>query len=128
MIDDVAATLEGQGIARERLHTERFFQDGEAPRKPRSAEAEAAAEAGVSVEVVLDGSRRSFSVQAEDESVLEAAERQGLELPYSCRGGMCCTCRCKVTEGSACRHGSYRAVPAPAARPLPAPTRLRPAR
>jgi ring-1,2-phenylacetyl-CoA epoxidase subunit PaaE len=101
MIDDVAATLEGQGIARERLHTERFFQDGEAPRKPRSAEAEAAAEAGVSVEVVLDGSRRSFSVQAEDESVLEAAERQGLELPYSCRGGMCCTCRCKVTEGSA---------------------------
>ena len=101
MIDDVAATLEGQGVARDRLHFERFFQEGEAPRKPRSAEAEAAAESGVSVEVVLDGSRRRFNVQAEDDSVLDAAERQGLELPYSCRGGMCCTCRCKVTEGSA---------------------------
>ncbi|MTJ05391.1 MAG: 2Fe-2S iron-sulfur cluster binding domain-containing protein [Sediminimonas qiaohouensis] len=101
MIDDVAETLQGQGIERERLHFERFFQDGEAPRKPRSAEAEAAAEAGVSVEVVLDGSRRRFNVQAGDDTVLAAAARQGLELPYSCKGGMCCTCRCKVTEGSA---------------------------
>ncbi len=101
MIDDVAATLQGQGIERDRLHFERFFQDGEAPRKPRSAEAEAAAEAGVSVEVVLDGSRRRFNVQVGDDSVLDAAARQGLELPYSCKGGMCCTCRCKVTEGSA---------------------------
>ncbi|MCA3601811.1 MAG: 2Fe-2S iron-sulfur cluster binding domain-containing protein, partial [Methylobacterium sp.] len=37
----------------------------------------------------------------EGETVLEAAERAGLDVPYSCRGGMCCTCRAKVTEGSA---------------------------
>ena len=101
MIDDVAANLAGQGIPKERVHFERFFQAGEVPRAPRSAAAEAAAAQGVTVEVVLDGTRKQFTVSADDDNVVAAAERQGLELPYSCKGGMCCTCRCKVTEGSA---------------------------
>ena len=63
--------------------------------------AEAAAAQGVTVEVVLDGARKQFTVEAGDDNVVAAAERQGLELPYSCKGGMCCTCRCKVAEGSA---------------------------
>ena len=33
--------------------------------------------------------------------MVDAALRAGLELPYSCRGGMCCTCRAKIVEGSA---------------------------
>ncbi|MDX5403135.1 MAG: 2Fe-2S iron-sulfur cluster-binding protein [Rhodobacterales bacterium] len=101
MIDDVAAMLDGQGIPKERVHFERFFQDGEVQRAPRSAAAEAAAAHGVTVEVVLDGARKQFTVEAGDDNVVAAAERQGLELPYSCKGGMCCTCRCKVAEGSA---------------------------
>jgi ring-1,2-phenylacetyl-CoA epoxidase subunit PaaE len=36
-----------------------------------------------------------------DQSVLDAAHAAGIELPYSCAGGMCCTCRCRVVEGSA---------------------------
>ena len=101
MIDDVAATLSGLGVPEVRVHFERFFQEGEAPRAPRSAEAQAAAEAGATVEVILDGARRSFTVTAQDDTVLDAAARAGLELPYSCKGGMCCTCRCKVAEGAA---------------------------
>jgi ring-1,2-phenylacetyl-CoA epoxidase subunit PaaE len=101
MIDDVAATLEGQGVAKDRVHFERFFQAGEVQRTPRSAAAEAAAAHGVTVEVLLDGTRKQFTVEAGDDNVVAAAERQGLELPYSCKGGMCCTCRCKVAEGSA---------------------------
>ena len=99
MIEDVSAALEGEGVAKDRIRFELFYTEGEAPRAPRSAESEAALAAGVSVEVILDGTRKSFSVEAGDETVLDAAERQGLELPFSCRGGMCCTCRCKVTEG-----------------------------
>jgi ring-1,2-phenylacetyl-CoA epoxidase subunit PaaE len=101
MIDDVTNTLDAQGIPRERIFFERFFQDGEAPRPPRSAEARAAVEHGASIEVIVDGARRQFTVTPEDDTVLDAAARAGLELPYSCRGGMCCTCRCKVTTGSA---------------------------
>jgi ring-1,2-phenylacetyl-CoA epoxidase subunit PaaE len=101
MIDDVAAMLDSLGIRKDRIHFERFFQAGEAPRAPRSAAAEAAAAHGVTVEVVLDGARKQFTVEAGDDNLVAAAERQGLELPYSCKGGMCCTCRCKVAEGSA---------------------------
>ncbi|MDJ0822990.1 MAG: 2Fe-2S iron-sulfur cluster-binding protein [Paracoccaceae bacterium] len=100
MIDDVAAALEGH-VPTERIHFERFYTEDAGPRPERSAAAEAAAQQGVQVEVVLDGARRQFRVGAEDDSVIAAAERQGLELPYSCRGGMCCTCRCKVVEGQA---------------------------
>jgi ring-1,2-phenylacetyl-CoA epoxidase subunit PaaE len=100
LIDDVAATLESEGVAKNAIHFERFYE-GEAPKAPKSAEAQAAAEQGVTVEVILDGSRRVFEFDAQDDTVLDAAARQGLELPYSCKGGMCCTCRCKVEEGSA---------------------------
>lgn len=101
MIDDVRAALTAAQIPQARIHSERFTQDGEAPRAPRSAEAEAAAASGVAVEVMLDGARRAFRFEAQDDTVIDAAARQGLELPYSCKGGMCCTCRCKVAEGSA---------------------------
>jgi len=36
---------------------------------------------------------------AADQSIIEAAEAAGLELPYSCRGGMCCTCRARLVDG-----------------------------
>lgn len=100
MIDDVSAALPALGVAEDKVHFERFFTEGEAPR-PASAAAQAAAAAGVAVEVVLDGTRRAFQLEEQDESLIEAAARQGVELPWSCHGGMCCTCRCKVVEGAA---------------------------
>lgn len=99
MITDVSAALAGLGVAENIIHSERFTPDGEAPRK-RSRAAQAVAESGVEVEVILDGSRKTFRVEDGDENIVAAAARQGLELPYSCKGGMCCTCRCRVTEGS----------------------------
>jgi ring-1,2-phenylacetyl-CoA epoxidase subunit PaaE len=101
MIDAVEAACLSLGVVPDHIHHERFYMDGEAPRAPRSAEAEAAMASGVAVEVVLDGATRRFAMRDGDESVLAAGERQGVELPYSCRGGMCCTCRCRVTEGRA---------------------------
>jgi ring-1,2-phenylacetyl-CoA epoxidase subunit PaaE len=57
--------------------------------------------AGADVEVILDGTRRRLKVDPATETVLGAAQRDGVEIPYSCAGGMCCTCRCKVLEGKA---------------------------
>jgi ring-1,2-phenylacetyl-CoA epoxidase subunit PaaE len=55
---------------------------------------------GAGVTIILDGGRREIEFYRDDASLLEAALREGLDLPYSCKGGMCCTCRAKVLEGS----------------------------
>jgi ring-1,2-phenylacetyl-CoA epoxidase subunit PaaE len=53
------------------------------------------------ITVEMDGRRRSFPMSTRDASVLEAAERAGLELPFSCRSGICATCRARITDGAA---------------------------
>ncbi len=100
MIDAVSGALGALGVPRERIHFERFTPAADAPPpRPASREAEEAAAHGVEVETLLDGARRSFRVTKPGQTVLEAAHEAGLELSYSCAGGMCCTCRCKVVEG-----------------------------
>jgi ring-1,2-phenylacetyl-CoA epoxidase subunit PaaE len=49
--------------------------------------------------VIQDGHSRKLIVDKNQDNLLDAALAQGLELPYSCKGGVCSTCRCKVVEG-----------------------------
>jgi ring-1,2-phenylacetyl-CoA epoxidase subunit PaaE len=53
------------------------------------------------ISILMDGRRRSFPMAPNDASVLDAAERAGLELPFSCRSGICATCRARITAGAA---------------------------
>jgi ring-1,2-phenylacetyl-CoA epoxidase subunit PaaE len=53
------------------------------------------------ISVVMDGRRRNFFMARTDASVLDAAERAGLELPFSCRAGICATCRTRIVAGEA---------------------------
>jgi ring-1,2-phenylacetyl-CoA epoxidase subunit PaaE len=102
MVDDLQRTLVELGV-RGRVHVERFAA---APRgtaiEPRAAVATTPAMANGEVEVVvqMDGRRRSFSMPSTGQTVLEAGEAAGLELPFSCRDGICATCRAKVIDGA----------------------------
>ena len=94
----VGAALEAAGVPADRIRFERFAaapRTGAPPKKAPPADDQAGAE----VQAVIDGVHRRVLVRAE-ENVIAAAERQGVDLPYACAGGMCCTCRCKVTEGT----------------------------
>ncbi|HTK02545.1 MAG TPA: 1,2-phenylacetyl-CoA epoxidase subunit PaaE [Bordetella sp.] len=97
MIEDVVPTLERLGIPRARIKFELFG----APRGARVARQGVAVpgQAQCRVTVVQDGHRRSFTIDKNRDSVLDSALAQGVELPYSCKGGVCSTCRCKVVEG-----------------------------
>lgn len=111
MIDQAKQALGDLGVASEKIRSEVFVADGAAPPRPASRRAQERARQGAVIETVLDGARHSIEMVAGDENVVAAAARQGLELPYSCRGGMCCTCRCKVLEGEAEMATNYSLEP-----------------
>jgi ring-1,2-phenylacetyl-CoA epoxidase subunit PaaE len=47
----------------------------------------------------MDGNRSTFTMERDKESVLDAGLRAGIDMRYSCKGGVCSTCRCKVLDG-----------------------------
>ena len=99
MVRDLTAALQELG-ATGKIHSERFGPD-------RAGAGEAAAEAAApvaagnvaTVTVVMDGRRRSIQVPRE-RTILDAAKAVGLHLPYSCRAGVCASCRVKLVSGS----------------------------
>lgn len=98
MNDEVEAALKGQGLAPERIHVERFGVP------PTAADAtlhapQAGDATGARIAIVRDGLTREVAFGAGDESILAAAGRAGLDVPYSCKSGVCATCRARVLEG-----------------------------
>ncbi len=87
------------------MHRELFLATGTVARPVRGQAPDS--QEGALVDIVVDGGRRQIRVDAANETVLAAARRQGLELPYSCAGGMCCTCRCRTVEGDARMDANY---------------------
>jgi ring-1,2-phenylacetyl-CoA epoxidase subunit PaaE len=116
MIKDVRNALFALGIPRDRVHHEFFAAGGGAYRKPAtSAPAEplqsrVESEAAAEVTAILDGMRHHFSVP-EGSHVVDAAIAAGVRVPYSCKGGMCCTCRARVMEGAAVMTTNYSLEP-----------------
>lgn len=100
MIEQVTGALRELGVSPERIHGEHFRVAGEAAATPAAQAQPAAAREGIAeVSVLMDGRRRSFTMGQGTETVLDAAARAGIELPFSCRAGVCSTCRTKVVAG-----------------------------
>jgi ring-1,2-phenylacetyl-CoA epoxidase subunit PaaE len=98
MMDAVTAALKARGFPDARIKVERFAASipkhthvvQQAP-EPGHTECE--------VTVILDGATRTFVLEKTKDNILEAGLRNGLELPYSCKGGVCSTCRCRLVHG-----------------------------
>jgi len=111
MVEIAQLRLMKCGIPRERIHVERFSIEGAASHKRAPVPSKTADRRIVAeVEAVLDGIRHRFPVGAE-ETVIDAALGAGIELPYSCRGGMCCTCRARLLEGKVAMDVNYSLEP-----------------
>ena len=102
MIVSARRALLAAGVAAERIHTERFFSESTPPAALPHAEAAPDIDRRLRqrrLDVVLDGKTHQLAMNAGDK-VLDVALDAGLDLPYSCRGGVCCTCRARVLEGT----------------------------
>ena len=102
MIEATEKALIEAGVPASRVHTERFTS-GPAQAARIQADTDAAHERkpaarDIALTVVLDGKQHELQIGA-DEHVLDAALEAGLDLPYSCKAGVCCTCRARVLQG-----------------------------
>ena len=97
MIETVTSTLLELGLDSDAVHAERFG----VPRKgskTAASKVDAGADAA-KVTVIMDGHKKSFDMPRTGSNIVDAAAEHGVELPYSCKGGVCATCRTHVREG-----------------------------
>jgi ring-1,2-phenylacetyl-CoA epoxidase subunit PaaE len=99
MMHGVSAALQEAGMPSARIRIELFAAS--TPRAVREQRAVYGVEKRhqTEVTVIMDGNHASFTMDKDKESVLDAGLRAGIDLRYSCKGGVCSTCRCKVLEG-----------------------------
>ena len=110
MIDGLPFMLQDLGVPAGHILVERFTP-ATTPRLPRSIvlPAEAVIPAAVAT-IVSEGVRADLPMTA-GETIIDAAERAGRALPFSCRAGMCCTCRARLVEGHAEMLANYSLEP-----------------
>lgn len=95
MLDGAVGALEAAGLPRSHIHVERF---GEAnPAAAHHVEEGDAEQANVTL--VIDGLERKLEFRLGDPSILDAAQRAGLDVPYACKAGVCSTCKGKLLDG-----------------------------
>ena len=109
MISAVTETLVELGMDAAHVHSERFGVPREAATAPADTETRAADDATVTV--IMDGHKKSFEMRRDDANIVDAAAGHGIDLPYSCKGGVCATCRCHVREGEVTMAANYGLEP-----------------
>ena len=97
MLRDADTALTAHDVPRERVHRELFYVD-EPPPEPKRTDESAVEGPAAEVTVVLDGRETTLNLPA-DTPILDAAQRVRADLPFACKGGVCGTCRARVTSG-----------------------------
>ena len=116
MIDATEKALLDAGVRPDRVHTERFTSptlDALPPEQRQTVvlgHPAVRTEGDVALTVVLDGKPHELRMNR-DERVLDVALNAGLDLPWSCRGGVCCTCRAKVLDGAVAMEKNFTLEP-----------------
>ncbi len=99
MIFCVKDFLESGGIDRKKIHFELFTTPGQQQAAVKKQLAENTGGPTSKITVKLDGRSFDFELGFYNDSILDAALKQGADLPFACKGGVCCTCKAKLVEG-----------------------------
>jgi ring-1,2-phenylacetyl-CoA epoxidase subunit PaaE len=97
--DEADAALLATGVPAEHIHIERFGVPVDAAGGKTKPTVQAGDAPQAMIQIIRDGLSRDIEFRTEHGNVLDAAAAAGLEVPYSCKSGVCCTCRAKLMEG-----------------------------
>jgi ring-1,2-phenylacetyl-CoA epoxidase subunit PaaE len=102
MISEVSRGLRSEGIDESRIHYELFYANAEDAATVIQKHHQRAEQFGgrvSKVTVTMDGRSGSFELSADGENILDAAMAAGMDVPFSCKGGVCATCKAKLVSG-----------------------------
>jgi ring-1,2-phenylacetyl-CoA epoxidase subunit PaaE len=105
MIFTATDFLKARGIDKKKIHFELFTTPGQKARDGRPEKEDQRRKTGdhgplSKIQVKLDGRSFEFGLALNsDTTILDGALQQGADLPYACKGGVCCTCKAKLLEG-----------------------------
>jgi len=106
MMDNVKNALTAANVDKERIHIEYFAATPEVV-KPTLVEAQKGNASLSKVTVILDGSETHFELGSGGDVILDAALDAGVDVPFACKGAVCCTCRAKLVEGKVKMDANY---------------------
>jgi ring-1,2-phenylacetyl-CoA epoxidase subunit PaaE len=112
MIFKASEFLQEQGLDKNKIHFELFTTPGQ--KSSFIAKQEIIVEdtgPKSNITVKLDGRSFDFDLGLKSMSILDAALQQGADLPYACKGGVCCTCRAKLVSGEVSMDVNYALEP-----------------
>jgi len=108
MMDAAEAALIDKGVAKDRIHLERFTAGRPSAALEAQMQALTQEAAGLTMMVTLDGRKRRVAFDAAAGNILDSARASGLPAPFACKAGVCATCRARVVSGEvemAARYG-----------------------
>jgi ring-1,2-phenylacetyl-CoA epoxidase subunit PaaE len=106
MTEAIASRLKDLGFPEEKIKMEHFFSKSTV-RKSFTYTNDLTKQQSCHVSVTLDGGKQLFVMRQQDETVLDGAIRAGIDVRYSCKGGVCATCRAKLISGQVDMDASY---------------------
>lgn len=105
MIFNVKAALEEFGVNKEKIHFELFTTPTMMEENKTVVESDFNGIA--KVKVIYDDEETEFDLATNGQNVLDVAAEHDLDVPFSCKGGVCCTCKALVTEGKMTMDANY---------------------
>ena len=107
MIFNVKSALEEFGVLNTKVKFELFTTPVLMAEKPKQQEADENFDGEALVTVIYDDEEIDFNLNKDGDTILDAAMDNDVDVPFSCKGAVCCTCKAKVTEGKVTMDANY---------------------
>ena len=107
MIFDVSNTLKNFDVKEEKIHFELFTTPVLMASETKEVEIDTDFDGNSSVTVICDDEEVIFDLSADGDTILDAAMENDVDVPFSCKGAVCCTCKAKVVSGKVNMDANY---------------------